>query len=275
MHTLATVTAATTKNPRVSPAHNRFNKLMQQTQAIHRKIATLNEVTTTYRTLYATRLLPLEQKQSALEQRIAQCLQERLLERGLSNRQRQTASAIITRLIGTLESKIPVPPPQAKVARKSTVTTTPITHDANNALRAIYRQLASTLHPDREPDAQEQIRKTALMKEVNTAYKKRDLFALLQFLPPTSTIANDQLEAFTTLLKERVSVLQTQCQQMEYHAQIRFGLYSHQKPTADSIESTLTQYEIQINKRIHILEYDFLQIQQNNTLKEWLNLITL
>ena len=45
--------------------------------------------------------------------------------------------------------------------------------DANTALRTVYRQLASALHPDREPDEAERLRKTALMSEVNAAYDAR------------------------------------------------------------------------------------------------------
>jgi len=44
--------------------------------------------------------------------------------------------------------------------------------DARSAIRTIFRQLASALHPDREPDAQARERKTALMSEVNAAYEK-------------------------------------------------------------------------------------------------------
>ena len=42
--------------------------------------------------------------------------------------------------------------------------------DAKSAIRTVFRQLASALHPDREPDEQERLRKTGLMSEVNAAY---------------------------------------------------------------------------------------------------------
>ena len=87
--------------------------------------------------------------------------------------------------------------------------------DADGALRTLYRQLASALHPDREPDVQEQLRKTALMKEANAAYERRDLLALLQLQlradladgDKVATLAQEKLAALTTLLKERVAVL--------------------------------------------------------------------
>jgi hypothetical protein len=45
--------------------------------------------------------------------------------------------------------------------------------DAETSLRKLFRQLASTLHPDREPDAQVRLSKTALMSEANAAYERR------------------------------------------------------------------------------------------------------
>lgn len=51
---------------------------------------------------------------------------------------------------------------------------------ADAALREAYRKLASHLHPDRERDAEQRQRKTALMQQANAAYEKRDLMALLR-----------------------------------------------------------------------------------------------
>ncbi|MGK5076999.1 molecular chaperone DnaJ [Janthinobacterium sp. HLX7-2] len=47
------------------------------------------------------------------------------------------------------------------------------------SVRDIFRKLVSELHPDREPDAAERERKTALMQRVNVAYAANDLLDLL------------------------------------------------------------------------------------------------
>ncbi|GFZ73262.1 DnaJ domain protein [Pseudomonas amygdali pv. eriobotryae] len=52
--------------------------------------------------------------------------------------------------------------------------------EGSQSLREIYRKLASALHPDREQDADERERKTALMQRVNEAYENDNLLALLQ-----------------------------------------------------------------------------------------------
>lgn len=51
--------------------------------------------------------------------------------------------------------------------------------EATVSVREVFRKLASALHPDREPDASERERKTALMQQVNVAYAANDLLALL------------------------------------------------------------------------------------------------
>jgi hypothetical protein len=73
--------------------------------------------------------------------------------------------------------------------------------DAKSALRTLFRQLASALHPDREPDEAARLRKTAWMSEVNAAYEKNDLITLMRWqiqlvqLSPTQAQAQAQAQA--------------------------------------------------------------------------------
>jgi hypothetical protein len=52
--------------------------------------------------------------------------------------------------------------------------------EISQSIKDVYRQLASSLHPDKEQDPQEKIRKTALMQNINVAYKNKDLLTLLE-----------------------------------------------------------------------------------------------
>lgn len=52
--------------------------------------------------------------------------------------------------------------------------------ETSQSLRAVFRKLASALHPDRETDAAARAAKTALMQQVNQAYARADLLALLE-----------------------------------------------------------------------------------------------
>jgi len=91
-----------------------------------------------------------------------------------------------------------------------------LVQDANDAVRQIYRRLASELHPDREPDAERRIRKTALMQQANQAYAASDLLTLLglqlqveQLDSATlSGLARERLQQYNHLLDEQRQRLQ-------------------------------------------------------------------
>ena len=86
---------------------------------------------------------------------------------------------------------------------------------ASQAVREIYRKLASQLHPDREPDEDERVRKTALMQQANQAYASSDLLTLLGL-----QLQTEQLDsaALGSLARERLlqynHLLADQCQQL-------------------------------------------------------------
>ncbi|MEW5710053.1 MAG: hypothetical protein AB1830_14310 [Pseudomonadota bacterium] len=51
--------------------------------------------------------------------------------------------------------------------------------EASQSVREVFRRLAAALYPDREPQAAERKRKTALMQRVSQAYERNDLLELL------------------------------------------------------------------------------------------------
>ncbi|WP_322992201.1 hypothetical protein [Limnohabitans sp.] len=150
--------------------------------------------------------------------------------------------------------------------------------DAKSAIRTIFRQLASALHPDREPDEQERLRKTGLMSEVNAAYEKNDLTTLLRLQmqvtqgSPKSTagMADDKLMAMSMLLKEQVAALEDDLDQL----QSRLSRELCVPVRADADEAVMAQslQRLQADQR-HItesLESDLRRIQNDAELKRWL-----
>jgi hypothetical protein len=138
--------------------------------------------------------------------------------------------------------------------------------------------LASVLHPDREPDARERLRKTALMSEVNAAYEKNDLTALLrlqmqttQMNPQSSArVADDKLIAMSLLLKEQVTALEDDLEQLENRLSRELCV----PVRADSDETALSQslQRLQADQR-HTgdsLAIDLRRIQNEAELKRWL-----
>jgi hypothetical protein len=91
------------------------------------------------------------------------------------------------------------------------------------SLREIYRKLASSLHPDREPDEQARVRKTQLMQRVNTAYDKKDLFKLLELqleieqinTQDIKSIASSRLKHYNKILGEQLLELKSVLEDFE------------------------------------------------------------
>lgn len=89
--------------------------------------------------------------------------------------------------------------------------------EISQSVRAVYRQLAATLHPDREPDEGERQRKTALMQRVNTAYDAGDLLGLLNLQLEIEQIDQAHLNTLSTeRLKHYIKVLTDQEQELRH-----------------------------------------------------------
>jgi hypothetical protein len=150
--------------------------------------------------------------------------------------------------------------------------------DAKSAIRTIFRQLASALHPDREPDEQERLRKTGWMSEVNAAYEKNDLTTLLRLqmqvtqVNPQSVarMADDKLMAMAVLLKEQVAALEEDLDQLQ--SRLSRELCVSVLAQADEAVMTQSLQRLQADQR-HLtdsLEADLRRIQNDAALKRWL-----
>ncbi len=146
--------------------------------------------------------------------------------------------------------------------------------DANTALRTVYRQLASALHPDREPDEAERLRKTALMSEVNAAYDRKNLSELLKLQlhiaqidsAALSRMADDKVNAMCLLLKEQVEALEEDEAQAQFEIRHYLGVNELDHISAESLARALA---IQLRDKEHevdTLERDLRRIQNDTEL---------
>ena len=150
--------------------------------------------------------------------------------------------------------------------------------DARSALRTVFRQLASALHPDREPDEQLRLRKTALMSEVNAAYEKNDLSTLLRLQMQAalsgeagaSRLADDKLAAMSLLLKEQVTALEDDLAQLE--SRLSRELCVPISAQQDLAHMTQALQRLQADQRhlVDSLSADGRRIQNQAELKRWL-----
>jgi len=90
--------------------------------------------------------------------------------------------------------------------------------EVGQSLRDVFRKLVSTLHPDREPDAEVRQRKTLLMQRVNLAYEANDLLTLLglqleiEQIDAThlSTVPPQRLAHYIQILREQLAGLESE-----------------------------------------------------------------
>ena len=150
--------------------------------------------------------------------------------------------------------------------------------DAKSAIRTVFRQLASALHPDREPDEQERLRKTALMSDVNAAYEKNDLSTLLRLQLQVTQVksggaarmADAQLMAMASLLKEQVAALEDDLEQLQ--SRLTRELCVTVRAEADEVVMTQGLQRIQADQRhsADSLQADLRRIQNDAEFKRWL-----
>ena len=151
--------------------------------------------------------------------------------------------------------------------------------DAETQLRTLFRQLASALHPDREPDETERQRKTALMSEANTAYARKDLVTLMQIQlraeladpAAVSRLADDRLAALTLLLKQQVAGLERERAARQGQLAAEFDLPHGQVANPNTLKQQLLAQVAALESAVAQLESDLEQVAEPATLKRWLN----
>lgn len=151
--------------------------------------------------------------------------------------------------------------------------------DAETQLRTLFRQLASALHPDREPDEAERVRKTALMSEANTAYARKDLVTLMQIQlraeladpAAVSRLADDRLAALTLLLKQQVAGLERERAARQGQLAAEFDLPHSQVANPNTLKQALLSQVAALEAAVAQLEQDLAAAQDLASLKRWLN----
>ena len=150
--------------------------------------------------------------------------------------------------------------------------------DTKATLRAIYRQLASALHPDRETDPVKRTYKTSLMSEANTAYEQHDLFTLLQLQSKanltekqiTASLSVEKIPALIQLLEHRIQLLRRALRDIEIETVAEFVLPSAVSITAPSLKSHLKKTQLDLMSNITDLKADMVNMSTRIGLKRWL-----
>ena len=347
LRALSPAEALKIRNARLSPAQQRFNKLLQRIETLNQQLQDTQAAADAHRPLRSASLTTLEQQRSAMNRRMALCLHERLQRKAaLTVAQKRMATEILCSLCEVLAAHgdaemqalhdryspqslhakkaddaaemqalmeemlgqplegVNTSDPEAmlraalrqfqekaeadKEKRRARKAAKPKSkkqqqaeqtkEDAQGALRAVFRQLASALHPDRETDPAERLRKTALMSQVNAAYQRRDLTELLQLQlhlahadpDAIGDLADDKVNALALLLKEQLGALEHDLKVLEQQTSQEFDLPLYVRITPQNLARHLAQTRDAMEEDLESMEHDLQRIQDDAEFKRGL-----
>ena len=151
----------------------------------------------------------------------------------------------------------------------------------SQSIREVYRKLVSALHPDREIDPQEGVRKTALMQRVNQAYDKNNLLQLLELQlelehidqSAIDNISEDRLKHYNKILKDQLAELEQEIVHVEGGFRAQFGISPFVEVSPGTILRDLASDIIGLQHANRDVEKDLLVVNDIKTTKAWLKAI--
>lgn len=152
--------------------------------------------------------------------------------------------------------------------------------EASQSLRAVYRQLVSALHPDREADPEERQRKTVLMQHVNEAYAAQrltDLLQLQQSIAEADTrraaqagvLPADRLAAYNRLLADQLAAVQRQVREVEADFKTRHHLNPHGRLKPGTLGEHLRVEQAKLTNGIREMQREARLLDDPAYLKQW------
>lgn len=151
--------------------------------------------------------------------------------------------------------------------------------NVQETIKSIYRQLILYFHPDGEQDEQEKDRKTELMKELNTAYRSKDLMLLLELQVKAQLTSADKLGAvssdkilhYNIILKEQLNELLAKILGIKHMFEYHFSLKINKLKTPKKIINNLQYNKKMLQENIQSIKGDLLHFKKShNNIKHFL-----
>ena len=150
--------------------------------------------------------------------------------------------------------------------------------ETNLSLREVYRKLVSALHPDREPDTAERVRKTALMQRVNQAYEKKDLLKLLELqlaieqidARSIANLSEDRLKHFNKILREQLSELAQEILGLQMPLREQLNMSPTQPIAMKTVMPRLMQDIAHLKSQIRRIENEIQMPKNPVAFKQWI-----
>jgi hypothetical protein len=173
------------------------------------------------------------------------------------------------------------PPPERKKTKKQLEKELRLQEEealALQSVREVYRKLAAVLHPDREQDFDERIRKTELMQRVNAAYGKKDLLKLLELqleieqidAQHLTQIADSRLKYFNKILKEQLEELNHEVEQIEGRFKVMLNIPYYASLSPKQLIYALNRDIKDVKEESGLFKTQLESFQNPTALKAWL-----
>ena len=148
----------------------------------------------------------------------------------------------------------------------------------SQSIQAIYRKLATALHPDREPDEAERARKTELMQAVNVAYEKRDLLQLLELqltleqIDPDHLLSmtEDRIKHYNKILREQAVELKDELDMIEDRIRLELHMPPYARLSPADVIHYLNRDIAQVKAQAASLKHDLEVLKDFDVLKAWI-----
>ena len=146
------------------------------------------------------------------------------------------------------------------------------------SLRGIFRKLASQLHPDRETDALERQRKTALMQRVNVAYTANDMLGLLELQleveqidqASLATLSDERVKQYNKVLKEQLTELESEVAGFVEVAAMKIDAGMFDVVTPVTVLRTVDTDIAEMHVKLMVIDDDLQTLRDVSILKVWL-----
>jgi hypothetical protein len=150
--------------------------------------------------------------------------------------------------------------------------------NVSKSIQAVYRQLTSALHPDREQDPVERERKTELMQQVTVAYGNKDLLKLLELQlaveqidqTKLNNIAADRLKHYNKILNDQLRELQEEVFLKEDQIRMMLHLAPFETLSPKRLVMMVREDVRTMQDMITRIQRDLRTFQNVKNLKAWL-----
>jgi hypothetical protein len=136
--------------------------------------------------------------------------------------------------------------------------------EVSQSLRDVFRKLVSVLHPDREPDTTERVRKNQLMQRANQAYDANDLLTLLGLqleieqidAAHLSSTSAERLAHYNQILREQLTRLEAELESVIEPYREILGRWSGRALTVAEVDRKLTMDITHLHETVRQLTQD-------------------